>query len=293
MAGWKTEEMRAEDGLREAKDEIKRLMRISARQSECLAQAMKEKNDLIAKRGLDPLVGDLREKLRQASNNEAYWKTRFDGYMNERKDLFKNIEVYQGQLKQMRAQQDAEKVLGPSLHHYLSVYPKFPTAWDPSSFILRFDSDPKPAPKFEINSKIENVFKPGDGYGIIDSREFKDGKWVYHGRLCKGPNSPWLCGQFVHTEDSLTLYTQRPEPKFRVGQYVMELDSNPNWTSNWSPAPYKIDKRIVKIEKVLEANIANGMKAGNATSNHWYEYTPASHGPLPEVWFRALRSEEV
>jgi len=81
-----------------------------------------------------------------------------------------------------------------------------------------------------------------------------------------------------------TLVDRQPAlPKFRVGQFVMSLGPNPKWDST-NGTPYRIDKAVVRITRVVFVG----------TAKPYYIHSGLNgNSSIPEVWFRALRPEEI
>jgi len=76
------------------------------------------------------------------------------------------------------------------------------------------------------------------------------------------------------------------KPKFRVGQFVMALTNNPKWDSV-NGEPYRIDKAVVRITQFTTSNFPKGSPFCYSHNGKEGNYS------IPEVWFRALRPEEI
>jgi predicted nuclease with TOPRIM domain len=76
------------------------------------------------------------------------------------------------------------------------------------------------------------------------------------------------------------------KPKFRVGQYVVALTNNSKWDSV-NGEPYRIDKAVVRITSVTTNIFPKGSPFCYSHNGKEGDYS------IPEVWFRALRPEEI
>ena len=82
------------------------------------------------------------------------------------------------------------------------------------------------------------------------------------------------------------------KPKFRVGQFVMALDHNPKWDPTFpstNKEPYRIDKAVVRITRAIPVG-----KPSALSSDFYFSHDGVQGNySIPEVWFRALRPEEI
>ncbi len=89
-------------------------------------------------------------------------------------------------------------------------------------------------------------------------------------------------------------FAQATQPKFRVGQYVVALTNNPKWDSA-NGEPYRIDKGIVRITKITPTGQPFSEWETSKTASKFCYSHNGKEGDysIPEVWFRALRPEEI